>query len=107
MEWITLRTSNQRISIIRLKSPISHDKLVTESNNKHMSFTSYRRIGITICVSELFRNFPTVVGIMCVGNGSNCGIYAWLIVIDLCIGTKFFCSGVGKIEYKARGGGND
>ena len=40
---------------------------------------------------RILRNIPTVVGITRRGHGCECRIYARLIVIDLCIGTKSCC----------------
>ena len=39
------------------------------------------------------------------GGGSECGIYALLIITYLCIGTNIFYSGGRRIEYEVKGGG--
>ena len=51
-----------------------------------------------ILISGLSRNIPTVVGIMCRGNGFDFRIYAWLIVINIYIYTKCFCGGGGLLD---------
>ena len=42
----------------------------------------------------ILSNIPTAVYITCGGHGFKCGIYDWLVVINIPIGINFYC-GVG------------
>ena len=54
-------------------------------------------------ISNLFHimhNIHTVIDILHRVHGYSCGIYLWLILIYIRIGTKTFCGGGARSEYK-------
>ena len=49
-------------------------------------------------------NIPTVVSVLCKGQGCECGIYVWFIGIGVPIGIEIFCCGYGRCKYVSGGG---
>ena len=62
-------------------------------------------LGLSRNMFRILKNISTLVGISCRGHSSGCGIYVWFFVIDLCIGTRYFCGWCGRWKSIRAGGG--
>ena len=63
-------------------------------------------LGLFMNPFNILRNISIVVGITHRVFSCWWGIYVWLVVIDILIGTKFSCGIGGRIKSNIRGGGH-